>query len=192
MPAELNIDSLARGDSHMVAYFLDTWNAANAERATWPTPWDKDYDTREISTAATEAAAKMLGRIAVAWTRHLLAQAGVKQGDTPPPTSSQQRKLVRLLNQAAESDDNGEQVLSYWARLTLRGDAQRLTDELNRLAGDMQLSILNSIVNHVRRTSGQYNGVDISFKAQPVEPQPPTGDPEVDALVAKIREGSSE
>lgn len=163
----LNIDSLARGDSHMVARFLNTWNAARAERATWPLPWDDDYETREVSMDRHRAATLLLGVLAGTWVRHLLREAGVKDGDRPPPTSSQQRKLVRLLNTELGSDDDGRQVLAYWAKCLLAGNTERVQHEFERLAGDMQIGILESIVNHVRRTSGQFNGIDLTFKETP-------------------------
>lgn len=187
--SDLDINSLARGDSHMVARFLNAWNAANAERATWPLPWDDDYETRPVSTENTEYASTFLGKLTYAWVRHLLRESGVRDGDTPPPTASQRRRLARLLNLHAESDDDGLQVLSYWARLKLRGDEQRLIDELNRLAGDMQLKILNSIVNHVRSTSPEYNGQPLTFSQKPIE-APKTGNPEVDAKIAEILKDS--
>lgn len=167
----LNIDSLARGDSHMVARFLDTWNAAREERATWPLPWDDDYETREVRMDRHRAATLLLGVLAGTWTRHLLRKAGVKDGDLPPPTSSQQRKLVRLLNTELGSDDDGRQVLAYWAKGLLSGRTEQVQHEFERLAGDMDLGILTSIVNHVRRTSAQFNGHDLTFIEKPAQPE---------------------
>ncbi len=182
----LNIDSLARGDSHMVARLLGIWNAARDERATWPLPWDDDYDTRKVSMDCQRDATLILGVLAGTWVRHLLAQAGVQRGATPPPTASQQRRLIRLLNEELNSRDDGREVLAYWAKLLLRGDTETMQGEFERLAGDMRLDVLNSIINHVRRTSDQFNGEDITFTEVRVGDTKPSGDPEVDAQVAKI------
>lgn len=163
----LNVDSLARGDSHMVARLLDTWNAARAERATWPLPWDDDYETREISTEDHRKATLLLGVLAGTWVRHLLAESGVKSGDLPPPTSKQQRALVRLLATHAESDDRGLTLLTTWARWLLTGKTDRVQHDFERLAGDMQIEILASVVNQVRATSPQYNGQSLALVIKP-------------------------
>lgn len=182
----LNIDSLARGDSHMVARLLEIWNAARAERATWPLPWDDDYETRKVSMACQRDATLILGVLAGTWVRHLLAQAGVQRGATPPPTASQQRRLIRLLNEELNSRDDGRELLGAWATDLLAGRTDRLQEDFERLAGDMRLDVLNSVINHVRRTSDQFNGEDITFTEVRAGDVKPSGDPEVDAQVAKI------
>lgn len=165
----INVDSLARRDSHMVARLLDTWNAARAERATWPLPWEEDYDTREVSMEAHHAATLILGVLAGTWVRHLLRECGVKDNDRPPPTSAQQRRLVRLINTHAASDDRGLTLLTTWARWLLMGNTDTLQLDFERLAGDMQIEILASAVNHVRTTSPEYDGQPLALveKAKP-------------------------
>ncbi|HET9144111.1 hypothetical protein [Actinophytocola sp.] len=181
----LNIDSLARGDSHMVARFLDTWNAAKAERRTWPLPFDADYEKRMegVSTDKHHAATLLLGVLAGTWTRHLLREAGVKDGDLPPPTSAQQRRLIRMMNEHGRSGDDGLELLTSWAHCLLVGRTQQLHYDFERLAGDMRVEVLESVVNHVRRTSPQFNGADLKFATQPVG-VPPIGSPETRAQVA--------
>lgn len=154
----LNIDSLARGDRHMIARFNEAWSAAVAERATWPSPFAEDYTVVEVITEATDRVAAMFGVITDTWARHLLARAGVGPNDRPPPTSSQQRKLVRLLDEDGSSEDRGITLLTYWASLLLRGDVDQLSFDCKRLAGTMSDDILISVLNHVRETSPQYNG----------------------------------
>jgi hypothetical protein len=162
---QINIDSLARRDSHMVARFLDIWNAASTQRATWPTPFDDDFDTREIETDKHYRATLVLGQFAGVWVRHLLAEAGVKKGDLPPPTSSQQRKLLRLLDQHGQSDDRGLTLLTTWARWALSGQHDRLQGDLERLAGSMDSDVLTSVVDHIRRTSPEYDGQPLTFRS---------------------------
>jgi hypothetical protein len=154
----LNIDSLARGDRHMIARFNEAWSAAVAERATWP-PLPANFDDIEpYSTEAVDRVAAMFGIITDAWARHLLARAGVGPNDRPPPTSSQQRKLVRLINEDGNSEDRGITLLAYWGSLLLRGDLDQLSFDARRLAGTMSDDILLSVLNHVRETSPAYNG----------------------------------
>lgn len=189
----IDIDSLARGDSHMIARFNDAWAAAVAERATWPLPWDADYEERaaEASIQAVSRAAAMLGVLSDAWTTHLLYQAGVGPHDRPPPTSSQTRKLWRLLESGVRSDDDGEQVLATWASYLLNGEVDALRGELMRLAGAMRADIVLSVLNHVREVSPQYNGKPLV--AIDPEPDPPTtDDPEVDSLINKIVKGDAD
>jgi hypothetical protein len=161
----LDINSLARRDSHMMARFLNIWNEASTQRGTWPTPFDDDFDIREIETDKHYRATLVLGQFAGTWVRHLLAEAGVKKGDLPPPTSSQQRKLLRLLDEHGRSEDRGLTLLTTWARWTLSGQHDRLQGDLERLAGDMQVDILASVVDHVRRTSAEYDGQPIPFRS---------------------------
>lgn len=162
---QLDVNSLARRDSHMVARLLNIWNEANEQRATWPTPFDDDFDTREIETDKHYRATLVLGQFAGVWVRHLLAEAGVKKGDLPPPTSSQQRKLLRLLDEHSRSEDRGLTLLTTWARWALSGQHDRLQGDLERLAGDMQVAILTSVVNHVRATSPEYDGQPLTFRS---------------------------
>jgi hypothetical protein len=155
----LVIDSLARGDSHMIARFNDAWAAAVAERADWGMPWDvKPDDAPAISTEAVERVAAMFCVIADAWTRHLLREAGVGPNDRPPPTSSQQRTLIRLIHRHQDSDDRALTLLTTWARWLLTGQVDKLQLDCERLAGDMIPEILLGVLNHVRETSPQYNG----------------------------------
>lgn len=185
----LNVDSLARGDSHMVARLVDTWNAARAERATWPLPWDDDYGTREVSMEAHRAATLVLGILAGTWVRHLLRESGVKDNDRPPPTSAQQRRLARLLSTHAESDDRGLTLLTTWARWLLTGNTDTLQLDFDRLAGDMQIEILASVVNHVRATSDQYNGQPLAMVEKPAPSVPAIGSPEVRQRLADELKG---
>jgi hypothetical protein len=169
----LDIDSLARGDLHMLDRFVAAWNACRAERATWPSPFAENYEelVADISTEATEVVIGYLRTLANAWVRHLLCESGVKPGDLPPPTSSQTRTLIRRLNRDGTSGDDGLELLTFWASAALRGDDERMINDLDRLAGDMRLDVLNSVINHVRRTSLVFNGRDVTLMQKPNEPE---------------------
>lgn len=155
----ISIDSLARGDSHMIARFNEAWAAAVEERASWPMPWDDDFTTCEVITEATDRVAAMFGVFADAWAHHLLALAGVRPNDRPPPTGKQTRALIRVLDEHSRSDDRAITLLGYWAKLLMRGDVDRLMFDCRRLAGDMIPEILLGVLNHVRETSPAYNGM---------------------------------
>lgn len=152
----LDINSLARGDSHMVARFLDNWNEARAERAQRTSPaW------------AVALATEHLDRLAIAWTRHLLHEVGADSEQRVRPTSSQRRKLVRRLTKDGASGDPGLELLSSWAAWLLWGeDELARRKDLAELAGDLRMDVLESVVNHVRRTSPEFNGTDFVFLAQ--------------------------
>jgi len=167
----LNIDSLARGDSHMVTRMLDIWNECKAEMATWPPLFSEGFNEAmaTVSTEKHHRATLLLGQLAGVWVRHLLREAGVRDGDLPPPTASQQRKLVRLMIEHGQSGDDGLELLTSWAHWLLTGKTDHLQYDFERLAGDMRIDVLESIVNHVRRTSPQFNGNDLRIVTQPKE-----------------------
>ncbi|HZA72448.1 MAG TPA: hypothetical protein VE476_05990 [Propionibacteriaceae bacterium] len=171
MTCDLNVDSLARGDSHMVARFIDAWNAARTERAAWPVPWSDEWNAAEaanaIDTTASTVVVGYLNRLTYAWTRHLLREVGVKDSDLPPPTSSQQRKLIRLLTEHGSSGDEGLELLTSWAHWKLTGQVDKLHTDFERLAGDLRTDVLAKVVNHVRRTSPEFNGQDFEIRAEP-------------------------
>ena len=157
----------------MVARLLDIWNAARAERSTWPLPWTDGYEEAmaAVSTDRHNDAVRVLAVLSGAWSRHLLRQVGVRDGDLPPPTSSQQRKLVRLLNQHGQSQDRGLTLLVVWSKWLFMGKTDHLLHDFERLAGDMDIEILASVINHVRRTSPQFNGEDITLKVEVDDPR---------------------
>lgn len=157
MTSQFNVDSLARGDSHMVARLLEVWNAARTERA------------RNVTPAWSVAqAAEYLDQLAIAWTRHLLYEVGAEGNERARPTSSQRRKLVRRLVETGQSGDPGLELLTSWAAWLLWGDDEPTRRrDLGKLAGDLNTEVLTSVVNHVRRTSPEFNGHDLTIVAKP-------------------------